>query len=67
METELFSFADSTTGLANAFDLTLALRAHGFATRLVTTTFKGLTLHTIVAVAAERPNRKERGADLCCY
>jgi hypothetical protein len=67
METEHYTFADSTTGLAHAFELTLALRAYGFATRLETTTFKGFTLHTIVAVAAERPNRKARGADLCCY
>ena len=64
METELFTFADSTTGLAHAFELTLALRAYGFATRLETTTFKGFTLHTIVAEPPARPTRAERGCDL---
>jgi hypothetical protein len=69
METELFSFADSTTGLAHAFELTLTLRRNGFATRLETTTqtvgsLPPFTLHTVVATPPARPTRAERGCDL---
>ena len=61
---ERFTFADSTTGLEHAFELTIALRRHGFSTRLTTTTFKGFTLLTVTATPATRPNRAERGCSL---
>jgi hypothetical protein len=64
METEHYIFADSTTGLAHAFDLTLALRGQGFRTRLETTTFKTFVLHTVIATPPTKPNRSERGCDL---
>jgi hypothetical protein len=70
--TDRFTFADSVTGLATAFELTLALRRAGFRTRLGTTTqtcgklppLPPFTLHTVYATPAPRANRAARGCGL---
>jgi len=67
--TDRFTFADSVTGLATAFELTLALRRAGFRTRLGTTTqtcgkLPPFTLHTVYATPAPRANRTARGCGL---
>jgi hypothetical protein len=51
---ERHTFPDTFNGLLVAFELTQGLRRHGFKTHLVTTTFKGFTLHTVVATPLPR-------------
>jgi hypothetical protein len=65
MAEDLFTFADSFTGLSHALFTTLLHRAHGCRTRLVTHTQsvgkQCFVLHTIHSEPAPRPNRRERG------
>lgn len=63
--TERFTFSDSATGLALAFETTLSLRRAGFRTHLETSVYSRTTVHTVVATPALRPTRKERG--LLCF
>ena len=61
-----YTFADSFTGLEQAFHTSLHLRRHGHRTRLVTHSMtvgkmEPFVLRTVVAVPPLRPTRKERG------
>lgn len=63
-----YTFADSTTGLEHALEVTLVNRRYGYKTRLVTHTQtvgkETYTLHTVIATPPARPNRAERGCTL---
>ena len=68
METDRFTFANSTTGLEHALFTTLLHRAHGCRTRLVTHTQtvgkQTFVLHTVHSESVPRPTRAKRGCNL---
>jgi len=61
-----YSFADSFTGLENAFYISLHLRRFGYKTRLVSVPIvltQGVpgVMYTVVATPKPKPSRKELG------
>ena len=65
MEPDVYTFADSETGLVHAMHITVSLRRIGFRTRLATRGFSmGTIAHSEVATPPQRKTRREIAVEL---
>ena len=63
MESDFFTFADNTRGLAHAWNTAVFLRRAGHRTRLALRRIGNTFVHTVVSEPPSRPNREARGCN----
>ena len=64
MKPDLFTFPNTESGLALAWETTVSLRRAGFKTRLVEPLIFNYRVIRVIATPPARPNRKARGCEL---